>query len=137
NVAAPQPARLSLQTQAMSFSFTAGSGQGSQQLSVSNAGAGPISFTVLSSTASGGGWLSVSPLGGVASKAKAGYLTVTASPGSLSAGTYSGSINISSTDTGDSITVLVTMSVSEPQQKILLSQTGLTFIAVAQGGPPL
>ena len=64
-------------------------------------------------------------------------LAVTATPGSLGAGTYSGSVVVSSATTGDSITVPVTMSITTAQQKILLSQTGLTFTAVQQGGAPL
>jgi uncharacterized protein (TIGR03437 family) len=133
-VAAPQPASLSLQTQSLSFSFTANSGPSSQQLTVSNQGAGSISFTA---SATGGAWLSVSPQSGAASGGAPAYLTVTATPGSLGAGTYSGSITIASTDTGESIVVPVTMSISATPQKILLSQTGLTFIAVAQAGAPL
>ena len=128
---------MSLQTKVLSFSFTSGGGPSSQQLSVSNQGIGVISFTALPSTADGGGWHSVSPLRGAASSAVPAYLNVTVTPGSLGAGTYSGSITIASADTGESIVVPLTMSISAAQQKILLSQTGLTFIAVAKAGPPL
>ena len=137
NVGAAQPAALSLQTKALSFSFTSGSGPSSQQLSVSNQGAGTISFTALPATTNGGGCLSVSPLSGAVSNMAPANLNLTVTPGNLGAGTYSGSITIASSDTGESIVVPVTMSISAAQQKILLSQTGLTFIAVAQAGPPL
>ena len=130
---APTPKTgLLLQTQSLSFSFTAGNGPSSQQFSVSNQGSGVISFTALAATTTGGAWLSVSPLNGSVSATAPAYVTVTATPGKLSAGTYSGSITFSSPDTRESITVPVTMSISAAQQKILLSQTGLNFTAVAQ-----
>jgi uncharacterized protein (TIGR03437 family) len=128
---------LVLQTQSLTFSFTAGNGPSSQQLSVANQGSAVVSFTALASTTTGGTWLTVSPLNGSVSNGAPAYVTVTATPGKLSAGTYSGSITFSSADTKESITVPVTMSISTAQQKIVLSQTGLSFTAVAQAGPPL
>jgi uncharacterized protein (TIGR03437 family) len=134
NVAAPSPSQLSLNTTALSFGFTSGSAQASQQFQVTNQGGGSISFTA---TASGGNWLQVSPASGTASSASPASLTVTATPGSLAAGTYSGSIVVSSATTGQSVTVSVTLSISGTNPNILLSQTGLTFTAVAEGGSPL
>jgi uncharacterized protein (TIGR03437 family) len=134
NVAAASPSQLSLNTTALSFAFTSGGTQTSQQFQVTNQGAGSISFTA---TASGGNWLQVSPASGAASSGSPASLTVTATPGSMAAGTYSGSIVVSSATTGQNITVSVTLSISGTNPNILLSQTGLTFTAVAQGGSPL
>jgi hypothetical protein len=61
-------------------------------------------------------------------------LNVTAIPAGLSFGTYIGRVTIVSATTGQQIGVPVTMTISAVQQTILLSQTGLTFIAVAGGG---
>src|SRR5262249_60168187 len=62
----------------------------------------------------------------------------TANPQGLPPGTYTGTVTVSSSTTGESAAVPVTMTVSAVQQTILLSQTGLSFTAVASGGavPP-
>jgi uncharacterized protein (TIGR03437 family) len=52
----------------------------------------------------------------------------------LDAGTYAGQINIASAKSN--VSVPVTVTVSAVPQSILLSQTGLTFTAVAGGGTP-
>jgi len=136
-VAASQPPKLSLTAQSLSFAFTSGGGAASQQLSVNNQGGASVAFTASSTTTSGGAWLAVSPSSGNASASSPGAITVTATPGSLAPGTYSGTVTIASAATGDRIVVPVTMAISTARQKILLSQTGLTFTAVAQGGPVL
>jgi len=59
---------------------------------------------------------------------------VTADPTGLNPGTYTGKVTIASATTNETLQVPVTMSVSAIQQSILLSQTGLTFTAVANGG---
>ena len=63
-------------------------------------------------------------------------LTLTANPGSLSAGTYTGSIVFTS-NTPDNIAVPVTLAISGSVNRILISQTGLSFVTVEQGGAPL
>jgi uncharacterized protein (TIGR03437 family) len=137
-VTAANPGKLTLGNQTnRAFSVTQGSASTSAQLSVSNQGGGAIAFAATASTSSGGSWLQVSPASGSVTPTTPASLTVTATPGDLGAGTYSGSIVVSSSTTGESIAVPVTMSISAAQQKILLSQTGLTFIAVQQGGTPL
>jgi len=137
NVATPIPASLSLQTQSLSFAFTAGGSQESQQFGITNQGSGTISFTASASTSTGGSWLSVSPASGATSNASPASLTVTAAPGSLGPGTYSGALTIASYVTGQSLTVPVTMTINAAAGQLLLSQTGLTFVAVAQAGAPL
>ncbi len=132
-VGTAQASKLSLNTTSLSFAFTAGNGPASQQLSVSNAGAS-VNFTASAATTSGGSWLAVSPSTGNASAASPGTLTIAATPGTLPAGTYSGTVTIASAATGDQLIVPVVMAISAAKQIILLSQTGLTFTAVAQGG---
>jgi uncharacterized protein (TIGR03437 family) len=131
------PAQLAAGNGPLSFSLNAQSGPVTAQLTVSNQGGGSISFTAASTTATGGNWLQVSPTSGTATALSPTPLTVTATPGTLGAGTYSGSINVTSATTGQSITVSVTLAISGTGPNALLSQTGLTFTAVAQGGSPL
>jgi uncharacterized protein (TIGR03437 family) len=133
-VGAPAPL-LAVDTQNVSFAATQGSGALTQQLNVLNAGGGSLSFTASATTTSGGSWLSISAGNGTATPSSPAALTVTATPGSLAPGTYSGTIAIAGA--GSTINVPATLSVSAPTAVILVSQTGLSFTAVAQGGVPL
>jgi uncharacterized protein (TIGR03437 family) len=135
-VGSAQPTKLTLDTRSLAFAFTTGSAQDSKQLNVSNAGSS-VTFAVAASTVSGGSWLHVSPSTGTSSVASPGNITVTADPGSLPPGTYNGSVTITSAAAGGQFAIPVTMAISAVQRKILLSQTGLTFVSVAQGGPVL
>jgi len=129
------PAALALDTQNVSFSATEGSGALTQQMHVLITGGGSLSFTANASTTSGGSWLTISPGNGTATLSSPASLTVTATPGSLAPGTYSGAIAI--TGAGSTINLPATLSVSAPTAVILVSQTGLSFTAVEQGGVPL
>jgi uncharacterized protein (TIGR03437 family) len=131
-VAAGIPAALGVSSQNVSFTATQGSGTLTQQLQVSDTGGGSLSFTA---AASGGSWLSISAASGTATASAPASLTITASPGSLAPGTYSGTVAI--TGAGSTINLPVTLSVSAPTAVILVSQVGLSFTAVSQGGVPL
>lgn len=131
-VAASTPAALGISTQNASFTATQGSGALTQQLQVINTGGGLLSFTA---GTFGGSWLTVSAGGGTATPASPASLTITAVPGSLAPGTYSATVAIAGA--GSTINVPVTLSVSAPTAVILVSQVGLSFTAVAQGGVPL
>jgi uncharacterized protein (TIGR03437 family) len=74
----------------------------------------------------------VNPTSGTATPAQPVTLSVTANPSGLAAGTYNSSIAIGS------LTIPVTMTISTNPSALLLSQAGLSFTAVAQGGvvPP-
>jgi uncharacterized protein (TIGR03437 family) len=135
NVSSAAPGKLGVGASTLSFPVTQGSAATSAQLGVLNLGGGSLAFTVAASTSTGGNWLQVAPVSGTATPATPVSLTVTANPGTLPAGTYSGSIVVSSAV--GNITVPVTLAISAVQQTILLSQTGLTFTGVAQGGAPL
>src|ERR1035437_10021191 len=128
------PAALGVDTRSLTFSAIQTSAPLTQQLHVLNTGSGSLSFTA-TVTAGSGSWLSVSPASGTATPSAPASLTITASPGSFDPGTYSGTVTI--TGAGSTINISVTLSVSAPTSVILLSQTALTFTAVAQGGLPL
>jgi uncharacterized protein (TIGR03437 family) len=105
------PAPFDLSPTTLDFAFARDSAASSQTLRMTGP---PASATV----SGGGGWLSVSP-------PSAGTLVVTANPAGLAAGIYSGRI------LAGGATVPVTMSINAAAQSIVLTQTGLTFTAVA------
>ena len=125
---------LSVGASSVSFALLVGSAPSSSQMTISNLGGGSLAFTASFTTTTGGSWLQVSPTSGTASSTSPASLTVTATPGSLGVGTYAGSITVTSSTTGQTVTVPVTLAINPAPQTILLSQTGLTFTAVAQGG---
>ena len=136
-IAGPLLGRLAAASQSVSFALTQGASPSVARLTVSNQGGGSIGFTAALSTAAGGNWLQVSPASGSLTAGSPVSLTVTADPGSLGVGTYNGAILLASSDTGQQFSIPVTLAITAAPQKILLSQTGLTFTAVAQGGKPL
>ena len=122
---------LSVSTKSLTYSFAQGS-QGQQQtIPVANVGGGTLSFQASATSGSGGNWLSVSPGTGTATLSAPGSVNVTISPGSLTAGTYTGTVTI----TADTTAVIpVTLVISAVQQAITLTENALTFTAVAGGG---
>ena len=135
-VTSATPPKLGASAPGVSFSATQGSPSSTTQIIVTNQGGGSLAFNATASSSTGGNWLQVSPSNGTATPSSPVTLTVTATPGSLGAGTYSGSIVLSSSSGGNA-TITATLTISAAPQTILLSQTGLTFISVAQGGSPL
>ena len=131
-----QPPTLKLDHDSVSFGFPKQGTARSQLVQVKNAGGGALSFTVTTSTQSGGQWLSASPASGSATPGSPALLTITADPTSLQTGTYQGMVTV--TAGSQSQTVLVVASVSALNQAILLGQAGLSFLAVSGGGivPP-
>ena len=127
-------ARLFVEPLALTFSGKRGSGKVAQQVTVANLGSG--SFTYLTSVLaiSGGDWLTVSPARGTISGGSPTILTVAADLGSLQPGTYRAAVSLLA-DNGDVAGIRVTATISETGQTVLLSQTGLTFTAVAGGAP--
>jgi sugar lactone lactonase YvrE len=137
NVAAGTAPVLSVDSQSLSFSFPRSGPAQDQKLTVSNTGTGNMTFTTAASTTpQGSGWLKVSPSAGTVTPATPVVLTVSADPTGLAPGTYTGTVTINSS--GGIFTVSVVMSISALDQAILLSQRGLSFLAIAGGGvvPP-
>jgi len=128
--------KLSVESDALNFAFALGSQGRTERRTVTNLGSGTLAFQVASTTATGGQWLSATPDRGQATLASPASLTLTVDPTGLDVGTYSGTVTI--TAGSDKKELPVTISVSSVTQAILLSQSGLTFTAVAAGGgvPP-
>jgi uncharacterized protein (TIGR03437 family) len=126
-------ASLAVDTQSVNLAAAQGGAAVSQIVNVSNSGGGTLKFTVSATvtTPSGGSWLSVAPSSGTTPAPFA----VTATPGSLAPGTYSGAVTLAGG--GGTLSIPVTLSISAPTASILLSQSGLSFTAVSGGGAPL
>src|SRR6185369_12775521 len=126
---------LSLDKQSLSFGFPRNANARAQSLAVSNTGGGALGFTVSVTTAIGN-WLSVSPSTGSVFPGAPLILAVTADPAGMEPGTYTGQVVVASA--GATRTVAVTMTISDLNQAILLSHSGLSFTAVQRGGvvPP-
>ena len=134
-----QPAALApLDPQNFSFAFAKSTPAQSQRLTISNAGGGTLNFTAAATitTPTGAHWLTLSQTSGQASPSSPAILTVTADPTGLGAGTFTATVSV--TAAGTTLSAPVTITVSALDQAILLSQRGLFFTAVAQGGviPP-
>ncbi len=134
HVEAAGPPKLSVESADLTFAFPQGAQPRSVRRAVTNQGGGTLPFTVSASTNSGGDWLRVTPSSGEARLSDPASLIITADPGGLPPGTYTGNIRVTAGE--DHVDVAVTMSVSAVQQTIRLSQAGLTFVAVAEGGTP-
>jgi uncharacterized protein (TIGR03437 family) len=110
----------------------------SRSVKVSNTGSGPLIFAATAQADNGRSWLAVTPASGTVTPANPASLSITADATGLDVGTYTGIVTIASSTTGTSSIVRVTLTISSLDQAIQLSQPGLSFIAVANGGvaPP-
>ncbi len=114
----------------LSFSYTTGSAApAGQSVAVSTSNAASAAFSVTMSTTSGGNWLLVSPTGG----ASPANFVASIAPGSLTAGTYNGTITISATGFTPT-TVAVTLVVTQP--KAAIQVTGGTLFVLANTAAP-
>lgn len=127
-----QPPQLAIDKSSLSFPFPQNGTSRSQTINISNAGGGALAFSLSTQTSTGGTWLSAAPNSGQVSPNSPATVSVTANPQSLQPGTYAGTLTI----TADAATqvIPVTMTISQLNQAILLSQTGLSFLGVANGG---
>ena len=136
---------LTLSTNSLSFSgSTGGTPPPSQTVTISGSVPG-IPFTVSVATATGGGWLSAAQTG----TAVPASLVVTANPGTLAAGTYTGTVTVTSDLIAPQV-INVTLTVTSqpilvviPNPISLLYQTGVgataptSTVQVLTTGTPL
>jgi uncharacterized protein (TIGR03437 family) len=125
---------LSVDHTHLSFTYSNTSAVRTQTITVSNAGGGQLFFNAAVTLNSGqsANWLTVTPSSGAATPATPDVLTVQADPTQLPPGVYTGQVAFSSA--AGSPTVTVTMTITTNPLVMLLSQTGLTFTAVQNGG---
>ncbi len=116
---------------ALTFSFTQGvTATAVQSVSLSNRSAQARTFTA---SVSGRG-LSISPPNGSIAPYGVAGVTVSLNPSGFTPGVYAGEIAITAGDQSKKIPVLAIAAGN--QQNIVISQSGLTFLAVQGGGTP-
>jgi len=126
--AAPIPPTIG--TSPATLSFTAvqgGSISSSQTVSISNTGGGLLSW-LASEDAS---WLGISPTSGTGN----GSVTVTTTPGSLTAGTYNTLVTINAANAA-SVSIPISLTVTAPSTTVVLSPSSLIFSGVQGGTNP-
>ena len=119
----------------LAFSFTTGGTiPASKTIAVSSSGAA-ISYTVSASTSSGGSWLSATGSGSTP-----GNVTVSVNPGTLAAGTYNGTVTVTSSGASNSpqsVPVTLTVTAAPPSNpSMTLSPTSLAFSFTTGGATP-
>jgi hypothetical protein len=129
---------LSVDAKSISFTYPRGTPARVERFVVSNKGGGELPFTVVSETDSGGEWLRATPTSATTRPADPVTIEVKADPEKLEVGTYTGRLRVEANAKGAPVDIPVTMTISNIEQAMLLSQTGLSFTAVKQGGivPP-
>jgi uncharacterized protein (TIGR03437 family) len=90
---------------------------------------GQPDWTIAVATATGGNWLSATPLAGRTT----GDITVTATPGTLAAGVYTGSLTITNIPLATRTVVPVTLTLSPPLPAV--SANGVVNAATFRAGP--
>jgi uncharacterized protein (TIGR03437 family) len=140
NVGPTLPPTLTAVTTQLSQSVSQGASTQSSNISLANNGSGTINYTATVQTVNGGSWLTLpSPTGSV-SNASPAALVVNTNPGSLAPGVYRGSVTVTGTSQVGSvtpITVPISLTVTQSNQVIQLTQTALNFRAVTTGSSPL
>ena len=129
------PSQLAVSTTSIPFSLAQGANPATAQFTISNTGSGSTRYAV--SVTSVNNLLQASATHGSVTAASPVNVTVTATPGTLGPGTYTGTIVITGPDTGQTLTVTVIVAITAAPPTILLSQLGFTFTAVSQGGTVL
>jgi hypothetical protein len=121
---------LSATPSTISFTLPAGGVKASQTSNLSSTTAG-LTFSAAATTASGGAWLSVTPAGTTTPSA----LQVTADPGALLPGSYSGTVSVTAAGAGNSpLPITVSLTVTNPA--LTLSPASLTFSSTGSGTVP-
>lgn len=125
--AAPVPPAIGASPISLSFTAQQGSANPTAQaLTISNTGGGTLTWSASDNAA----WLTLSPASGAGS----GTVTATATLGTLTTGTYNGTITLSATGASPaSIPVVFTVTAAPVPPAIGTSPTSLSF-AATQGG---
>jgi len=126
----PQPPQVMTQAPELTFSVPSTAPQASRQALASNLGSGSINFT----SSADQPWVQVSPLTGATTALGAAPITINLNLSGFKPGTYHAGVTVASAT--NSVTIPVNVSVSALPTGIALSQTGLTFGAVAGGSSP-
>ena len=134
-VMAAAQATLAVAPGTLQFAYMTGdAAPAAQSIQITNSGTGTLSWSATASTASGPTWLSVSPASGTAPST----LSVSISPAGLSAGTYTGSIQITSGGASNSpVSIGVTLTVTSAPPSLAIAPQALTFQYAYGGAIPV
>jgi uncharacterized protein (TIGR03437 family) len=122
--------KLAASPASLQFAWTVGGGApAAQSIQIANAGTGTLAWTAAASAT----WLTVSPASGTALST----LSVSVSPVGLSAGTYTGSVQIASAGASNTpASVGVTLTVTEAPASLAVAPLALTFQYTYGGALP-
>lgn len=128
--ATPNPSTIAAAPASLQFTYATGATTPSaQSIQLTNSGSGTLAWTATASAP----WLSVSPASGTAPST----LSVSISTAGLSAGTYNGNIQISSTGASNTpLSVAVTLTVTQAPPSLAIAPQALTFSYTAGGAVP-
>ena len=126
--AAPVPPAIGASPTNLTFAATQGGvNPANQTLTISNTGGGTLTWSVSDNAA----WLTASLISGTGN----GMVALTVATGSLTAGSYTGTVTIAATG-ATSVTIPVTFAVAAPPA-IGMSPSSLSFTAQQGGGSPV
>jgi len=128
--AAPSPSTIAAAPASLQFSYlTGGTAPSAQSIQISNSGSGTLAWTATASAS----WLSVSPASGTAPST----LSVSISTAGLSAGTYNGNVQITSSGASNTpLSVAVMLTVTQPPPSLAVAPAALTFNYTAGAAAP-
>ena len=132
------PPQLAVQPSSLSFSTAIGlSTQPSQTIHIFNTGSGSLDYQI--SRAGSLNYILGTKLTGTVSASSPVDSVISVNPANLTPGTFTETLQITSTATGQTINLPIAISVASKPQRMVLSQRGLSFEAVQHGGvtPPL
>ncbi len=121
---------LAVSPATLQFSYITGDASPpAQSIQIANSGTGTLSWTATSSAS----WMTVSPASGTAPST----LSISISPAGLSAGAYTGSIQIASAGASNTpVSVGVTLTVTEAPASLAVAPQALTFQYTYGGAVP-
>lgn len=128
---------------AMAFNGSIGQTSLTQTATITNTGGSTLTWHASAVTAIGGAWLGITPMIGTIAPNLSTLITVTATPlGTLTAGTYTGTVTITGTDNqghpanGSPLSIPVNFVVQTPCSVVANAPT-LSFKAVVGGANPV
>ncbi len=134
--ATSNPSTIAVTPGTLQFAYTLGGAVPSaQSIQIMNSGSGTLAWTASASTSSSGAtWLNVSPASGTATST----LSISVAPAGLSAGTYTGSVQITSAGASNTpLSVPVTLTVTQTPPSLAVAPQALTFNYSVGGAAPV
>jgi len=128
-IMAVSPATIAATPTGLQFAYTAGGATpAAQTIQIANSGTGTLAWSATASDP----WLIVSPASGTAPAS----LSVSVSPGSLSAGVYQGTVHITAGASNSPVSIAVTLTVTQAQASLTVTPQTLAFQYTSGGAAP-